>query len=851
MRKYYKTQCMDVLSSIEEAHEQVIKYIEKKQIAEAAQLLESCQQGAIQVGTTIDRLEGEGTEAVHILEEYCEEAYQFHEDILTGRLISVRQFRKKLGRSITAEKNELRHNIPTQYEAIFLPYKASMWDSLESIWMAADADLNCQAYVIPIPYFDRNADGTFSKFHYEAEDYPDYVPVVNYAGFNLEEHHPDMIFIHNPYDENNYVTSVHPDYYSKRLKAFTDCLVYVPYYTTCGKMSEGQSLCSAYIYADYIVAQSKAIIDQFDPRIPRKKFLPLGSPKFDRVLQFCQNPPEASTEWKEKMEGKRVYFYNTSLTGMLENTENFLTKLKYVFDTFREVDDACILWRPHPLLRSTFESMRRDDLDKYDALVRYFKEENIGIYDDTPDIEASIALSDAYIGDAGTSVVSLFEVSGKPVFILNNRLSVVPDENDWHGAVFKVLTSDRELNTYCLTQGRQIYKDVTGKYDYRWFCELPDESNMYNSAIAWKKKIICTPIRTENVLIIDADTKDIQRIHLKKKCQSGEQMFNAGYVRNDCLYLMPNKYDSFVKVDLVSKKVDYVDDIGKYYMYEVKGEENENISVPSGITIWKGKFVIIRPDGKEIMFIDQKTLEIERKPIEIGYFCSSISCQKIDADEMWFIPYEGTAITVWNTADDSYTHYDLNIDGLESIDRNKHNACNRLFFAGPVQRTDRKCIFPPMLANKFVLLDRDTKTVSEWKPPIKTETNDVSPYMSNWAMGNFCLNDKDPNKIRFNYFPARKVYDFEPDTGEMTEVPISFDKEEVISKVKTGFMVNESRGSYICFEDVWNSILEIANDRIIGESFEKDRCLEVCTNWNASPEGNCGQKVYEAILREC
>ena len=62
MRKYYKTQCMDVLSSIEEVHEQVIKYIEKKQIAEATRLLESCQQGAIQVGMVIDKLEGEWDE---------------------------------------------------------------------------------------------------------------------------------------------------------------------------------------------------------------------------------------------------------------------------------------------------------------------------------------------------------------------------------------------------------------------------------------------------------------------------------------------------------------------------------------------------------------------------------------------------------------------------------------------------------------------------------------------------------------------------------------------------------------------------------------------------------------------
>lgn len=39
-----------------------------------------------------------------------------------------------------------------------------------------------------------------------------------------------MIFIHNPYDECNYVTSVHPYFYSKNLKRFTEKLVYIPYF---------------------------------------------------------------------------------------------------------------------------------------------------------------------------------------------------------------------------------------------------------------------------------------------------------------------------------------------------------------------------------------------------------------------------------------------------------------------------------------------------------------------------------------------------------------------------------------------------------------------------------------------
>lgn len=43
--------------------------------------------------------------------------------------------------------------------------KASMWDSLESVWKTTDQDPDCDAYVIPIPYFDRTANGSFGDLY--------------------------------------------------------------------------------------------------------------------------------------------------------------------------------------------------------------------------------------------------------------------------------------------------------------------------------------------------------------------------------------------------------------------------------------------------------------------------------------------------------------------------------------------------------------------------------------------------------------------------------------------------------------------------------------------------------------
>ena len=55
---------------------------------------------------------------------------------------------------------------------------------------------------------------------------------------------------------------------------------------------------------------------------------------------------------------------------------------------------------------------------EYDKLVRQYREEGWGIYDDTSDLDRAIALSDAYYGD-GSSVVQLCQEKGIPVLIQN------------------------------------------------------------------------------------------------------------------------------------------------------------------------------------------------------------------------------------------------------------------------------------------------------------------------------------------------------------------------------------------------------------------------------------------------
>ena len=102
---------------------------------------------------------------------------------------------------------------------------------------------------------------------------------------------------------------------------------------------------------------------------------------------------------------------------MLENNEKMLEKMKDVFRIFYEnKDEVALLWRPHPLIESTISSMKPQLWVEYEKIVKQYKEEGWGIYDDSSDMDRAVIISDAYYGD-GSSVVQVYQKTGKPVMI--------------------------------------------------------------------------------------------------------------------------------------------------------------------------------------------------------------------------------------------------------------------------------------------------------------------------------------------------------------------------------------------------------------------------------------------------
>ena len=153
-----------------------------------------------------------------------------------------------------------------------------------------------------------------------------------------------------------------------------------------------------------------------------KKFLGTGSPKFDKVLNTRKEDLEIPEEWLEiiqKPDGscKKIIFYNTSVTALLQHGEKMLEKMKDVFRIFKENrNEIALLWRPHPLIKTTIESMKPELWDEYEKIVEQYKEEGWGIYDDTADMDRAVVLSDGYYGD-WSSLVQLYQKTGKPAMI--------------------------------------------------------------------------------------------------------------------------------------------------------------------------------------------------------------------------------------------------------------------------------------------------------------------------------------------------------------------------------------------------------------------------------------------------
>lgn len=213
MREFQRQQLIDIISSLHMLHRESSDRLVKKDYLAVQTALSDCQETAIQMGEAIEKLVGSGIEAVSYLEHYCEKLYQISIQL---EEISAQKYYKSLESILIKAENAISH-ITVKKEIVFFPYKASMWDSMESVYLAAKEEKNCDVYVVPIPYYEVKSDKSLGEMYYEGNEYPSNIEIMDYRLYHLEERRPDVIYVHNPYDEFNHVTCVPERYFCKNL----------------------------------------------------------------------------------------------------------------------------------------------------------------------------------------------------------------------------------------------------------------------------------------------------------------------------------------------------------------------------------------------------------------------------------------------------------------------------------------------------------------------------------------------------------------------------------------------------------------------------------------------------------
>ena len=449
IRREIKEQIKMVTESLKKFHESMSRLATVDDEQLILQLLANSQEVSINLGNMIENNFKNTEHVIGSIEEYCETLYNMYELIASGEAAGSESklvLCRMLGEALSKFVNETQ-KICRRREVVFLPYKVALWDSFDGLWRECMQDEDCDVYVIPIPYYYKDARCDVLKEVFEGNDFPKEVSITDYNKYDLISRHPDEIYIQCPYDKCNAVISVEPYFYASNIVKYTDKLVFVPPFVMDEIESDDEKalkntkdyICSpGVIFADKVIAQSERmkqtyveLLTEFagedSKAVWEEKIDGCGLPRKEETAHATKERlfstlPE---EWKKiiyKDDGskRKIVVYKNNISAVLQFKEKYIEKLRTVLNTFMEnKDNVVLLWVENKLVDDTLKKVYPTLWDKYSKIVDSFKKEKCGIYDESVLSQEQISIvGDAYYGETDC-VIQKFTRKKKPVMIEN------------------------------------------------------------------------------------------------------------------------------------------------------------------------------------------------------------------------------------------------------------------------------------------------------------------------------------------------------------------------------------------------------------------------------------------------
>lgn len=387
----------------------------------------------VEFGNFVEGVKGAEYDLIANVQNLCEEVY----NIFTGISNADNQIAiDKMLEDFTNDFALTKRMFEERKSVVLLPFAAKYWHTLEKVCQMYDNRPNVDVYVVPLPYYYKNYDGSFRDIQYDIDEYPANVYVWNYEEFNIEFLHPDEIIISNQYDNENPIYSVPKEWYSERIREFTGQLTWIPWFATddfCEKDDREYTNLRYYLAmpgvmcADRIWAGSETLQKtyiQYMIEFSGEKYAGLWNDKIRPVEELyitgdakdLQSISSFSTDSSGSLSDAKQLVFFISAGELAEYEYEMLDKLEAVLKIFdRYKDKINVIWFEDITMKE-YLSKCDDKLAQRYADIRKSSGDNITF--ENACYEALAQNADAYYG-SGSYVANLMRHLGKPVMLMS------------------------------------------------------------------------------------------------------------------------------------------------------------------------------------------------------------------------------------------------------------------------------------------------------------------------------------------------------------------------------------------------------------------------------------------------
>lgn len=428
---------LELLCKIHESLSQLLKIAD---VDNTLKLVSECQNIAVSMGEALEKKVRDTKvleEKIKLLEEYCAALYEIYNMVFAGEKLEGEGV-KNLLNEVLSQFIDLFTAEPLKKEIVFMVVRSTQWRAIESVYKKVKEDINNDVKVVPLPYFYKKSFGRkFSDIRDDRDEFPDYVDVIPYEDYSLENNHPDVIYIQQPYDEWNYTTMVHPDYFCDKLWTNTERLIYIPWFKI-DEMSpdDERGLKSrnffvpmpGVVYSDEVILQSEAMRESYieylcdwageeTKEIWANKLIAGGSP-----LDDIDEIAEAKKSLPEDMKNKKLLLYHITANALQEHKYATIRKIESTMKIFeKNADNIIVLWLQDDGIKERLKNREPKILKEYEQLVMKYKNKTWVRFYEPSEKELPLKVADAYYGDGGR-YAQVIRMNGRPVMLQDVKI---------------------------------------------------------------------------------------------------------------------------------------------------------------------------------------------------------------------------------------------------------------------------------------------------------------------------------------------------------------------------------------------------------------------------------------------